>query len=106
MVVIKEEANRMEPTEQASKIDSFFQPGAHWAEPLSLLRELLLFAGLSEELKWGKPTYLRNGVKLSGKILSQDAAAIVVDGKNGTENLVFMHAISTVAIPTGTKADG
>lgn len=50
--------------------------------------------------------YLRNGVKLSGKILSQDAAAIVVDGKNGTENLVFMHAISTVAIPTGTKADG
>ena len=51
----------MEPMEQASKVESFFASGSRWAEPLSLLRELVLFAGLSEELKWGKPTYLRNG---------------------------------------------
>ena len=66
----------MEPKEQASKIDVFFQPGARWAEPLSLLRELLLFAGLSEELKWGKPTYLRNGENTAILFSFKDNCAI------------------------------
>ena len=66
----------MEPAEQASKIDSFFQHGARWAEPLSLLRELLLFAGLSEELKWGKPTYLHNGENTIILFSFKDSCAI------------------------------
>lgn len=44
--------------------------------------------------------YLCNGVKLVGKILDQDDQAIVVNGKNRTENLVFRHAISTIVLPS------
>ena len=43
--------------------------------------------------------YLCNGVKLVGKILAQDEHAVVVNGKNGAENLVFRHAISTIVLP-------
>lgn len=51
----------MEAPEKSSKIKAFFQPNSRWAEPLSLLRELLLFAGLGEDFKWGKPCYTING---------------------------------------------
>jgi uncharacterized protein YdeI (YjbR/CyaY-like superfamily) len=51
----------MESSEKANKIEAFFQPGAPWAEPLSLLRELLLFGGFVEDYKWGKPCYTING---------------------------------------------
>lgn len=66
----------MESAEQASKLESFFVPGAHWAEPLSLLRELALFAGLSEELKWGKPTYQRHGENTIILFSFKDSCAI------------------------------
>lgn len=51
----------MEPPKKGNKIDAFFQPNSRWAEPLALLRELLLFSGLVEDFKWGKPTYTHNG---------------------------------------------
>lgn len=51
----------MEPPKKENKIDAFFQPNSRWAEPLALLRELLLFSGLVEDFKWGKPTYTHNG---------------------------------------------
>ena len=51
----------MEPSEQSSKLEAFFNPGAKWAEPLSLLRELLLFGGLVEDYKWAKPCYTVKG---------------------------------------------
>lgn len=51
----------MDSSEKINKIEAFFQPGAPWAEPLSLLRELLLFSGLVEDYKWGKPCYTLDG---------------------------------------------
>lgn len=42
--------------------------------------------------------YLRNGVKLTGKIIDQDAEAIKFDGPNAT-NMVYKDAISTIARP-------
>lgn len=51
----------MEMPSTSSKIEAFFQPNSRWAGPLALLRELLLFAGLVEDFKWGKPCYTVNG---------------------------------------------
>ncbi len=56
-------------------VDSFFADGCgrcdhyktprckvhSWTEPLSLLREVLLGAGLKEQLKWGSPCYTDGG---------------------------------------------
>ncbi len=36
-----------------------------WTEELSRLRELLLDEGLSEELKWGKPTFTLDGANVA-----------------------------------------
>lgn len=51
----------MESTEPRSRIEAFFQKSGRWTEALSLLRELLLFGGLTEEFKWGKPCYTASG---------------------------------------------
>ena len=51
----------MEMPGKVNKIEASFQPGARWAEPMRLLRELVLFAGLVEDYKWGKPCYTLNG---------------------------------------------
>ena len=51
----------MESGTTLSNLDAFFQKSARWSEPLTLLRELLLFGGLVEEFKWGKPCYSCNG---------------------------------------------
>ena len=51
----------MEMPGKVNKIEAFFQPNSRWAEPLALLRELVLFAGLVEDFKWGKPCYTFNG---------------------------------------------
>ena len=51
----------MESSNKINLIEATFQSGAKWAEPLSLLRELLLFAGFVEDYKWGKPCYTFNG---------------------------------------------
>ena len=51
----------MESEETLSKLDAFFQENTRWSESLTLLRELLLFGGFVEELKWGKPCYSYKG---------------------------------------------
>ena len=38
----------------SSKLEAFFRPGGKWTEPLSLLRELLLFGGLVEDFQMGQ----------------------------------------------------
>lgn len=66
----------METTGKINPLEAFFQPGARWAEPLSFLRELLLFGGLSEEIKWGKPTYTHNGENTAILFSFKDTCAI------------------------------
>jgi len=39
------------------KVDAYFARAKKWPEEIKKLREILLGCGLSEELKWGKPTY-------------------------------------------------
>ena len=41
--------------------------------------------------------YLMSGVKLTGRIRSFDKFAVILDS-NGTEQLIFKHAISTVVM--------
>jgi len=41
--------------------------------------------------------YLLSGVKLTGRIRSFDKYSVVLEG-NGQEQLIFKHAISTVAL--------
>ncbi len=41
--------------------------------------------------------YLVSGVKLTGRIRSFDKFAVILDS-NGTEQLIFKHAISTVVM--------
>lgn len=66
----------MENSEKSGKIEASFQAGARWAEPLSLLRELLLFGGLAEDFKWGKPTYTHNGENTAILFEFKDTCAI------------------------------
>ena len=66
----------MAEPEKVGKIEEFFQSSVRWAEPLSLLRELLLFAGLAEDYKWGKPTYTHNGENTSILFEFKDTCAI------------------------------
>ena len=42
--------------------------------------------------------YLLSGVKLSGRIKSFDKYSVVLDTANNQEQLIFKHAISTVAM--------
>ena len=62
--------------DKINQIEASFQSGARWAEPLSLLRELLLFGGLTEDYKWGKPTYTHNGENTAILFEYKDSCAI------------------------------
>jgi uncharacterized protein YdeI (YjbR/CyaY-like superfamily) len=42
-------------------VDWYFAKDTPWKEAFSLLREIALDSGLSEELKWGHPCYTLNG---------------------------------------------
>jgi len=87
----------MESSGKASQIEASFAKGAKWAEPLSLLRELLLFGGLVEDYKWGKPCYTLNGANIillfeykdtcaigfyKGALLKDEAHILVAPGEN------------------------
>jgi len=48
-------------TEKNPKVDAFLARNEHWREAFTKLREIILDCGLSEELKWGVPTYALNG---------------------------------------------
>lgn len=43
------------------KVDAYLRAEKNWSEVLKELRALLLAAGLTEEIKWGKPTYTHAG---------------------------------------------
>ncbi|QNK68727.1 YdeI/OmpD-associated family protein [Variovorax sp. PAMC26660] len=43
------------------KVDPYFSKPRPWRAELELLRSILLGCGLTEELKWGKPTYTWDG---------------------------------------------
>ena len=66
----------MEPPKKETVINAYFQPNSRWAEPLALLRELLLFSGLVEDFKWGKPTYTHNGENTAILFEYKDSCAI------------------------------
>lgn len=87
----------MKPIETSAKIEAFFQPNSKWAEPLALLRELLLFGGLIEDFKWGKPCYTVNGINtillfefkescaigfMAGSLLKDEAHIFVAPGEH------------------------
>ncbi|MCB9746730.1 MAG: YdeI/OmpD-associated family protein [Alphaproteobacteria bacterium] len=46
-------------------VDAFFGRAKLWGEELAALREVLLGAGLAEELKWGKPCYCAEGKNIA-----------------------------------------
>lgn len=66
----------MEPPKKETIINAYFQPNSRWAEPLALLRELLLFSGLVEDFKWGKPTYTHNGENTAILFEYKDSCAL------------------------------
>ncbi len=66
----------MEDSQKSPKAQAFFQSGARWAEPLSLLRELLLLGGLVEDYKWGKPCYTLGGANVAILFTFKDSCAI------------------------------
>lgn len=47
-----------------------------WTAPLEALRELLLAAGLGEEMKWGSPCYTLNGKNVIMLVALKDCCAI------------------------------
>jgi uncharacterized protein YdeI (YjbR/CyaY-like superfamily) len=87
----------METSSKLNLIEASFFPGARWAEPLSLLRELLLFGGLVEDYKWGKPCYTLGGVNtiilfeykdscaigfMKGALMKNEAGILVAPGEH------------------------
>lgn len=44
-----------------SNVNGYFRKAKKWREEMALLREILLDCQLTEELKWGKPTYTLDG---------------------------------------------
>ena len=81
-----------------------------WADPLVLLREIMLQSGLEEEAKWGQPTYTLKGKNVAmifslkdscginffkGVLLKDDAKILVPAGANS--NVARMLKISTAA---------
>jgi len=81
-----------------------------WANPLVLLREIMLQSGLEEEAKWGQPTYTLKGKNVAmifslkdscginffkGVLLKDDAKILVPAGANS--NVARMLKISTAA---------
>lgn len=48
-----------------SNADDYFSGLDKWKEELSLLREIVLSAGLEETIKWGSPVYMLNGKNLA-----------------------------------------
>jgi uncharacterized protein YdeI (YjbR/CyaY-like superfamily) len=43
------------------KVDAFLERQDEWRAPFEKLREILLASGMTEELKWGQPSYALDG---------------------------------------------
>ncbi len=46
------------------KVDAFLKKAARWREEFGQLRRIVLDCGLTEELKWGKPSYSHEGANV------------------------------------------
>jgi len=81
-----------------------------WADPLVLLREIMLQSGLEEEAKWGQPTYTLKGKNVAmiyslkdscgisffkGVLLQDDAKILVPAGSNS--NVARLLKITSAA---------
>jgi len=81
-----------------------------WADPLVLLREIMLQSGLEEEAKWGQPTYTLKGKNVAmiysfkdscgisffkGVLLQDDAKILVHAGSNS--NVARLLKITSAA---------
>lgn len=51
---------------KAKSADEFFAKAPQWRDELLSLRKILLASGLTEEVKWGAPTYTLDGVNVVG----------------------------------------
>jgi uncharacterized protein YdeI (YjbR/CyaY-like superfamily) len=82
----------------------------NWADPLVLLREIMLQSGLEEEAKWGQPTYTLKGKNVAmifsfkdscgisffkGVLLQDDAKILVTAGANS--NVARLLKITSAA---------
>ena len=47
-----------------AKVDEYIKMSTRWSKELVALRSILLGCGLTEELKWGKPCYVRAGANI------------------------------------------
>ena len=48
------------------RVDAYLEKHDQWRQQLAAFREVLLEAGLAEDIKWGIPAYLFNGKNLIG----------------------------------------
>jgi uncharacterized protein YdeI (YjbR/CyaY-like superfamily) len=62
------------------KVDEFFSKAQKWQEELEQLRLIVLECGLTEELKWGVPTYTFKGKNI-----------VLIHGFKEYFALLFMH---------------
>jgi uncharacterized protein YdeI (YjbR/CyaY-like superfamily) len=54
----------MTGNEMNPKVDAFLKKAAKWREEFGQLRRIVLDCGLTEELKWGKPSYSHEGANV------------------------------------------
>ncbi len=98
----------MTKTRMNPKVDGFLKKAKQWRKEMEKLREILLVAGLGEELKWGKPCYtfqtgnvvvmlpLKNYCALlfcKGALLKDPSGILVKAGENtqAARQLRFTH---------------
>jgi len=85
-----------------AKIDDYIARSEKWPEEMVSLRTILLEAGLSEEIKWGKPCYSHDGKNIAilqemneflslmffkGALLSDEAGILEEQGPNSRSAL-------------------
>lgn len=59
------------------KVDAWLAQATKWREEMTTLRVLLLEAGLTEELKWGKPCYSLDGANVVIVLAMKDTCALL-----------------------------
>ena len=56
------------------KVDFFFIKAKSWEKELKKLRTIVLDCGLTEELKWGNPTYTFDGANIVGSTPNENVS--------------------------------